>query len=522
MKTTIKLGMLTAAFLLAFASCSNIVKDPVAATDDVAKSVIDDGLTNGRNFKIINDTDVKGYKYGDIKDAKNAQYQVQITFSHRPDANTLNGVTFRSLQNADNSWSMPKTKQTYTPAKTEVVNNVVYFTFDFNPADVTDFYVFIDANTVKAENGAMLNHDSDCKWGEGGVGGDDSYAWILHPKSGSTSLSTEGVTGNANYDQELGTTTNKIWTWDGAFSLKGGNGADKYKIAKATVTMTGESSIDDAGTVNGLLGPLVQKHVKVQHYNWKKGEWEDVTATFTLKAMGTYEADISIPDGHYARFKFIDQDELKGKSYKTKLRGYSIRFATLGECYKINSIVTAVSSVYSNQGVLATDSAFYSFNATPSAGKVSIKFSSATLPANNVYIGNAWHTVSVDNATKITQSGINKKTLFKGFDVSTVKPENFKCYDDKDKLMPIKSVTAVKSNVAELPEAFNEIVILLEDSKKAPSKVYISPEVKTSSFQGSDDSSPAKAYDSIPVLSFADNSPNYTSPEEKGLGWRKL
>lgn len=522
MKTTIKLGMLTAAFLLAFASCSNIVKDPVAATDDVAKSVIDDGLTNGRNFKIINDTDVKGYKYGDIKDAKNAQYQVQITFSHRPDANTLNGVTFRSLQNADNSWSMPKTKQTYTPAKTEVVNNVVYFTFDFNPADVTDFYVFIDANTVKAENGAMLNHDSDCKWGEGGVGGDDSYAWILHPKSGSTSLSTEGVTGNANYDQELGTTTNKIWTWGGAFSLKGGNGADKYKIAKATVTMTGESSIDDAGTVNGLLGPLVQKHVKVQHYNWKKGEWEDVTATFTLNAMGTYEADISIPDGHYARFKFIDQDELKGKSYKTKLRGYSIRFATLGECYKINSIVTAVSSVYSNQGVLATDSAFYSFNATPSAGKVSIKFSSATLPANNVYIGNAWHTVSVDNATKITQSGINKKTLFKGFDVSTVKPENFKCYDDKDKLMPIKSVTAVKSNVAELPEAFNEIVILLEDSKKAPSKVYISPEVKTSSFQGSDDSSPAKAYDSIPVLSFADNSPNYTSPEEKGLGWRKL
>lgn len=523
MKTTIKLGMLTAAFLLAFASCSNIVKDPVAATDDVAKSVIDDGLTNGRNFKIINDTDVKGYKYGDIKDAKNAQYQVQITFSHRPDANTLNGVTFRSLQNADNSWSMPKTKQTYTPAKTEVVNNVVYFTFDFNPADVTDFYVFIDANTVKAENGAMLNHDSDCKWGEGGVGGDDSYAWILHPKSGSTSLSTEGVTGNANYDQELGTTTNKIWTWGGAFSLKGGNGADKYKIAKATVTMTGESSIDDAGTVNGLLGPLVQKHVKVQHYNWKKGEWEDVTATFTLKAMGTYEADISIPDGHYARFKFIDQDELKGKSYKTKLRGYSIRFATLGECYKINSIVTVVSSVYSNQGVLATDSAFYSFNATPSAGKVSIKFSSAALPANNVYIGNAWHTVSVDNATKITQSGINKKTLFKGFDVSTVKPENFKCYDDKDKLMPIKSVTAVKSNVAELPEAFNEIVILLEDSKKAPSKVYISPEVKTSSFQGSDDSSsPAKAYDSIPVLSFADNSPNYTSPEEKGLGWRKL
>ena len=519
MKTTIKLGMLTAAFLLAFASCSNIVKDPVAATDDVAKSVIDDGLTNGRNFKV---TAVKGDKYGDIENAKNVHYQVKITFSHRPDANTLNGVTFRSLQNATNVWSMPQTKQTYTPAKTEVVNDDVYFTFDFNPADVTDFYVFIDANTVKAENGAMLNHDGDCKWGEGGVGGDDSYAWLLHPKSGSTSLSVEGVTGNANYDQELGTTTNLVWTWGGAFTLKGGNGADKYKIAKATVTMTGESSIDDAGTVNGLLGPLVQKHVKVQHYNWKKGEWEDVTATFTLKAMGTYEADISIPDGHYARFKFIDQDELKGKSYKTKLRGYSIRFATLGECYKINSIVTAVSSVYSNEGVLATDSAFYSLTATPSAGKVSIKFSSATLPANNVYIGNAWHMVSVDNATKITKPDVNKKTLFKGFD-SDIKnhPEYFKCYDSNDKLMPIKSVTAVKSNVAELPEAFNEIVILLEDSNKAPSKVYISPEVKTSGFKGSDDSTSAKAYD-IPALSFADNKPNYTSPEEKGLGWRKL
>lgn len=527
MKTTIKLGMLTAAFLLAFASCSNIVKDPVAATDDVAKSVIDDGLTNGRGFKV---TAVKGDKYGDIENAKNAHYQVKITFSHRPDANTLNGVTFRSLQNATNEWSMPQTKQTYTPAKTEVVNNDVYFTFDFNPADVTDFYVFIDANTVKAENGAMLNHDGDCKWGEGDVGGDDSYAWLLHPKSGSTTLNVEGVTGNANYDQELGTTTNLVWTWGGAFTLKGGNGADKYKLAKATVTVTGKSHIDDAGTVNGLLGPLVQKHVKVQHYNWKKGEWEDVTATFTLKAMGTYEADISIPDGHYARFKFIDQDELKGKSYKTKLCGYSIRFATLDECYKINSIVTAVSSNYSNEGALATDSAFYSLTATKSPGKVSIAFNNATLPntvnapvmtANNVYMNNAWHTVSTTNATMATKPGVEIKTLFKGFDVSTVKPENFKCYDSNNKLIPIKSVTAVKSKVAGLPEAFNEIVILLEDSKKVPSTVYVSPEVKTSGFKGSDDSSPLKAYD-IPALSFADNSPSYTSPEEKGLGWRKL
>lgn len=514
MKTTIKLGMLTAAFLLAFASCSNIVKDPVVATDDVAKSVIDDGLTNGRGFKV---TDVKGYKYGDIANSENEQYQVQITFSHRPDEATLKGVTFRSLQNADNSWSMPKTKQTYEPVKTEVVNNVAYFTFNLKSSDVTDFYVFIDASIVKAENGAMLNHDSDCKWGEGGVGGDDSYAWILHPKTGSTALSAI-VIGNVNYDQEVGTDTNKIWTWAGAFLLKGGTGADKYKIAKATVTMTGESSIDDAGTVNGLLGPLVQKHVKVEHYNWKTGEWENVTATFTLKAMGSYEADISIPDGHYARFKFIDQDELKGKSYKTKYRGYPIRFQTLGECYKINSIVTAVSSVYSNQGVLATDSAFYSLNATPSAGKVSIKFSSASLPANNVYMSNAWKMVSTDNKLS------GKKTVFTGFNTETVngKLENFKCYDSARKLMPIKSVTAVKSTVPELPQAFNEIVILLEDSNKIPSHVYISPNVETLGFEGIiSASSPVQTYN-IPALSFADNSPAYNSPEEKGLGWRKL
>lgn len=527
MKTTIKLGMLTAAFLLAFASCSNIVKDPVVATDDVAKSVIDDGLTNGRGFKV---TDVKGYKYGDIANSENEQYQVQITFSHRPDEATLNGVpkgvTFRSLQNADNSWSMPKTKKDYEPVETKVVNNVAYFTFNLKSSDVTDFYVFIDANTVKAENGASLNHDGDCKWGEGGIGGDDSYAWILHPNTGSTAL-VATVTGNVNYDQEVGTATNLVWTWGGAFSMKGGNGEDKYKIAKATVTMTGESSIDDAGTVNGLLGPLVQKHVKVEHYNWKTGEWENVTATFTLKAMGSYEADISIPDGHYARFKFIDQDELKGKSYKTKYRGYSIRFRTLDECYKINSIETAVSSKYSNEGVLATNSAFYSLNATKTLGKVSIAFNSATLPnttnapvisADNVYMSNAWKTVSTDNKLS------GKKTVFTGFNTATVngKLENFKCYDSNDKLMPIKSVTAVKSKVAELPVAFNEIVILLEDSKTAPSKVYISPNVETLGFEGIiSGSSPVQTYN-IPALSFADNSPAYNSPEEKGLGWRKL
>ena len=522
MKTTIKLGMLTAAFLLAFASCSNIVKDPVAATDDVAKSVIDDGLTNGRNFKV---TAVKGDKYGDIENAKNAHYQVKITFSHRPDANTLNGVTFRSLQNATNAWSMPQTKQTYTPAKTEVVNNDVYFTFDFNPADVTDFYVFIDAKTVKAENGAGLNHDGDCKWGEGGVGGDDSYAWILFPKTGST-----GVTGNVNYDQETGTPTNKVWSWGGAFQLKGGTGADAYKITKAVVTVVSNAALADSSTVNGFFDPLIKKHVKVQHYDWKNGKWVDVSAVFTRKLFDVWEADISIPDGHYARFKFVDLVELKDKSYRTKLYGYPIKFK-LEECANFDGVVVANSSVYSSVP-LATDTSFWpasNLTATKSAGKVSLKFNNTTLPAvnaagNNVYFNNAWHTVSANNKLSGSQ-----KTLFKGFDESTVKAKNFKCYNAAGKLMPIKSVTAIKSDVGNYPEALNEIVILLEHSSEAPASVYMSPDVKTSSFEGSDDSAPVKGYN-IPALSFAENKPYATSgvagasesPEEKGLGWRKF
>ena len=525
MKTTIKLGMLTAAFLLAFASCSNIVKDPVAANDNVAKSVIDQGLTNGREFKVTN---VVGAPYGLIATTENAQYQVKITFSHRPDKKTMNGITFRSLENAADATSMPKTKQKYEPAKTEFADNDVYFTFNFKPSDVTDFYVFIDANTVKAENGAMLNHDSDCKWGEGGVGGDDSYAWILHPKTGSTALSYTG-TGNVNYDQETGTPTNKTWSWGGAFVLKGGTGADKYKITKAVVTVVHNAALADSNTVNGFFDPLVKKHVKVQHYNWRKGEWVDVTATFTRKTFGSWEADISIPDGHYARFKFVDLVELKDKSYRTKLYGYPIRF-TLQKCATFNGVVVANSNDYSKVP-LATDTSFWpasNLTATKVAGKVSLKFNSITLPAvapeGNVYFNNAWHTVNTNN--KLTSG---QKTLFKGFDENTVKEKNFKCYNAAGRLMPIKSVIAIKSDVENYPEALNEIVILLEHSSEAPASVYMSPDVKTSSFKGSDDSVPVKDYD-IPALSFAENKPYATSgvanasdsPEEKGLGWRKF
>lgn len=522
MKTTIKLGMLTAAFLLAFASCSNIVKDPVAANDNVAKSVIDQGLTNGREFKVTN---VVGAPYGLIATTENAQYQVKITFSHRPDKKTMNGITFRSLENATDATSMPKTKQKYEPAKTEFADNDVYFTFNFKPSDVTDFYVFIDAKTVKAENGAGLNHDGDCKWGEGGVGGDDSYAWILFPKTGST-----GVTGNVNYDQETGTPTNKVWSWGGAFQLKGGTGADAYKITKAVVTVVSNAALADSSTVNGFFDPLIKKHVKVQHYDWKNGKWVDVSAVFTRKLFDVWEADISIPDGHYARFKFVDLVELKDKSYRTKLYGYPIKFK-LEECANFDGVVVTNSSVYSSVP-LATDTSFWpasNLTATKSAGKVSLKFNNTTLPAvnaagNNVYFNNAWHTVSANNKLSGSQ-----KTLFKGFDESTVKAKNFKCYNAAGKLMPIKSVTAIKSDVGNYPEALNEIVILLEHSSEAPASVYMSPDVKTSSFEGSDDSAPVKGYN-IPALSFAENKPYATSgvagasesPEEKGLGWRKF
>ena len=554
MKTTIKLGMLTAAFLLVFASCSNIVKDPVDARDSVAKTVIDNNSTQGQGFKIIS---IDGKDYGNIATTENQHYQVQIKFSYRPDKKTLEeGVKFSSLKDAANAYSMPQTAGTYKATEIRVADTTAYFTFDFKPSDVKNLYVFVDANVVKAENGAKLNHDGDAKPGEGGKGGDDSYARLLQ-LPGYVALK-----GDVNYDQN--TANNGLeenWKWEFESSFTTGSAlaasSDRYKIAQVWLKVNLPENTIKAAAYPSLsaaeesdlyaswrdhIKNFVQNHAKVQEYDWENGKWVDVTANFKPSSTGvSFGADVNIKDGRYARVKIVNRDKIPAYE-NTKWVGYKVKYATLknNESSFIEKEIASRSlhaSCSSNSGYLALDGSGNIVNngnapfwpkdvltvTKTTNGQVSIAFNSTAKDRSfTAYVDNMWRKVTPVNVT----AGAGIVTKLAGFEPKTVIKDNFRCYDAANNYIAVKDVKLVKDEVNNYPEAWNKIIILFEDNTLdvTTAKVYMSPAVKVATFDGSDDQATPKAY-KFNSMSFANNVPpageaDGTSPVELGTGWQ--
>ena len=511
MKTTIKLGMLAAAFLLTFASCSNMVKDPVAVDNAAAKSVVTGHTTEAKGFKV---TEIKGYVYGDTANSSNAQYQVQVKFSYRPDEKTLHGVTFRTLNKqtgTDAAYAVPTVKETLTPDKTEVVDGTVYFTFNRKSTDIVNLLVFVKADKVMAENGAKLDHDGDTAFGEAD---DDSYAEIIN-KNGDT-------LGIENYFHELGVNSagqNKTWMINSVtFATNASStGADKNMLKQVILTPATIDGVKDTDlkAFNSGLTTEINNRVTLEEYDWQNAKWVELSKpTFSYSSItNNWTAAVSISAGRYARILFKGRDTAKAYTDK-KLRDYSIKYTLDNEVSPIYQL-GAHSTDYSKSSDVATW--FWKGTdmvVTKETGLVRIKFNRSTTTTFETY-GTAWNTVSIQNVLA------GKKTLFKGFDRDTVTKENFKCYKGKD-LLTIKDIKLVKSDVENLPEALNEIVILFDDSAITEPDVYISFKVKTSAFTGKNETT-NKAFE-FPALSFADNMP----PAEMGTadvdalkGWRK-
>lgn len=554
MKTTIKLGMLTAAFLLAFASCSNIVKDPVNAGDSVAKTVIDNDSTQGQGFKIETTNGITGKAYGNIATTENQHYQVQIKFSYRPDKKTLEeGVKFSSLKDAANAYSMPQTAGTYKATEIRVADTTAYFTFDFKPSDVKNLYVFVDANVVKAENGAKLNHDGDAKPGEGDKGGDDSYACLLQLPG------YAALKGDVNYDQN--TANNGIdpnWKWEFEASFTTGSAlassADRHKLTQAWLKVNLPENTIKAAAYPSLsaaeekdlydswrtyISKVVQNHAKVQEYDWENGKWIDVPATFKASATGvSFGADVKITDGRYARVKIVNRDKIPAYE-NTKWVGYKVKYGTLAN-NKASFIEKEIekrslhASCSSNSGYLALggsgnivengNAPFWPkdvLKADKNAGNVSIYFdTSAANRSFTAYVDNMWRKVTPVNVT----AGVGIVTKLAGFEPKYVTKDNFRCYDNQNNYLAVKDIKLVRDKVDAFPEAWNKIVILFEDNTATANKVYMSPAVKVATFDGSDDQATPKAY-KFNSMSFANNVPpkgeaDDTSPVELGTGWQ--
>lgn len=483
------------ALLALLAACKVNLTTP--APEDAFKANVDEYMTNptAQSFTVE-------VTAGDItKFAEDDKHRVKVTFSYPVTEDGIkDGITFSSLKNADKAWEMPKTDKTITPLETKIVDKDVYFVLDTK--DVKYLYIFFDASKIKAKNGAMLNMDGDDKWAEAK---DDDYAFYKQ-----IDTVAAPITGNPNYNKQcagLNATCQGVLTP----SFRYGENDNAMIVRSIEIPVIPGLFIDaeEKKAKSGTIKDLLNNHLKAEQYDWKENKWKELETKWDFEdAKDKWIATIKAEPYRMLRHKWINTDEI---TISLKSYGYPLKYTLKNNDERINAD-TAEDSGYGS----VKEGDIWPGNLTSTfSSKKKIEF---TLNPNtaifNVYDNNSWKIASVDNADN------TKKSLFKGF-ADTIKKENFKCFDNEKNPIAIKNVILLNGDPANYPYALNKIVIEFEDgNKNTASKVYMSPDVKTSAFKGSYmDGSTRKPFD-IPALSFADYAPSEDT--NKHGGWRKI
>lgn len=538
MKTTLKIGLFTAAFLLALASCSNVV-NPTAVKDSVdTKAVVIENQYSGSTnaFKVKS---IKAYKQGG--DSAYKTVQVAVEFTHKIKKENLNdGVTFATLENASATYTMPKQNKVSPVGEVRIADTTAYYTLSVDWTAVTDLYVHVDATKVQAANGAWLNQDEDIKWAEKN---DDDYATVFFLKN-----TTTGVTGNLAHRKNLDTNVTAAGMTTGDFSARldkknetisltvgfASGLLDKQdKIVAATVSATALMALceeSEKATVRTTVAGLLNKHVTIEAYDWKEHKWTVITSTPAFAYNDTtvqWTAAISVPKNNpvRARIEKVNEVELSSLLHY----GYPLKLDLDNNKHTIATTavlpareVTGAGDMWPTKAPWDDDLKFDP--STPGKVEITLKPNTSFFKA---YLDGSWETISFDNKDKnSTTAGALKKSLFKGFKPETVinQKDNFKCFDIQGHKLAIRSVELVKGDVTNYPDALNKIVIRLEaDNSSAfvqAAKVYISPKVETLEFKGSYLKGGNLVEATIKALCFANV--NDSADPEAWDGWRPI
>ena len=499
---TLKIGMFAAALLLVLAGCKNAIATP-ADPKSFAYDV-DEYDTAGTGYQFKVNSVGAPVKVGDTDD-----YLVTIKFNKTVAKEGLQeGVTFSKLTNADDGWKMPK-KNTLTAELLNVAGQEAQF--KLNLKDVKDLYVYITASKVKAKNGAHLNEDGDKIFGESG---DDDYA--SHKVIGVTGITK----GNVDYDKATGTTNTTLPTPTVSFGV--GEKAEQKLLKKVTVADTGNNLANlfkDNGYPNEpnekdekfkTFASLLNTHLKIEQYDWTTGKWDNISASFKVNSAGNgWEADIALKPYRYVRYRWEKLNELKMTSHKY---GYDIRYYLMNaeKPIIVGNHTTTGSLTFDNNYVLATS------NVTKDISTSGIATLTLSAPNyNNVVYNESTQLFDISVSAANPEAG--KKSLFKGFDMTKVKTENFKFFDNNGKSIKVKEIVHRSSDVTTYPSASDVLIFVFEDPTIQASNVYISPDVQMAAFTGS--TSDGKSCN-IPALSVITYEP--TDDPNALKGWAKL
>lgn len=495
MKKVIKLSLFLVSIFAVLAAC----KAPVVGTavDERSFELNADDKGSGTEHFTVGAVTVTEYDamYTTLK-----QHLVSIQFSQPIDADGVkNGVSFYKLTDASDYDKMPGKQPLLVVGEVKIVDRIAYFTV--NTDTVKDLYMFIKADAVTSRTGQHLNEDKDDIDGEPG---DDDYAIHL--------INSGSLVGNVDFDKE---TIYRNKSLSGRFNpvfVPGDPVKEDAHITKKVIinSMPFENLCllaEQTDQCNALSKSL-SGYLKVEQFDWANNEWGPEQAlTFTWDASThQWEAPVSVAENRAIRFKWVNTDAFK---VKTQKYGYELRWSLK------NNDSTIETQGPMNSGYLSlsasTDADTTNLAVSPMSGEVEIQF---TPGSYDLWADSGWRTVTSANATP------TKPSLFAGFDVATVTKDNFICLDGAGEPIAIKEVHVIQSDVGTYPYAQDVIKIYFENRDLTATEVYMSPAVKTASYQGSylNASSVLVVY-SVPAMSFANVLPagNY---QQKG--WVKI
>ncbi|EPF47349.1 hypothetical protein HMPREF1222_01174 [Treponema vincentii F0403] len=350
MKTTAKLSLLAAAFLLVLASCTNNFTPTAPAENAFAKNV------ENKNNQVSTQLRVVGGISGITRYGDESGYRATVTFSKPVDVESVKkAVHVRPLKPLTEKGNPQLGDELTLEWLTTTVNSepTAEVSFKIVTTSTMAVYVSVKGDTVKAAGtDQKMDQDRDNEQGEStdSYKGDDDYNEILplgvtYALSPASASATNIYVGNRYYLYTTASGTRKVNTiLSGKVSFERGKKADDVNTVVAEngdlvthVVISNDDwdpnkfySEESYGITKEDFEAFVNKHVVVEQFTDK--EWKPVTANFvtdTTTTSSSYRKLVAavspVTENTEMRVRFKDIRDIAVKSSDYE---YALRYTT--------------------------------------------------------------------------------------------------------------------------------------------------------------------------------------------------
>lgn len=410
MKTTIKLALLASALLLALAGCKNNFTPTNPSPDSFAKNV--EGGNSRKNPLQVKRVEFTGAYVG-------GGYRVTVSFNRPVDPEAAkNAITFYNLKMKD-AKTIKGDTVTVSMDSVSDKNNTKDLHFKFPAtANNTQFWIEVVGKELKAANGGQkLDQDGD---GVEGEEDDDFYGTIFEIGNASIVYNSQYLHKGSRSDTYI----KNMFTHDIRFlrahkddltALDGEGGDLVTHISISNRYGSDFYSVEQYGVGNDVLVELIKKHIVVEQY--AKNKWEKVATSFELRGLTTLcnkeiVSPIKVEPNVPLRVRVVDIKDING--VKSSKYDYTLKY-TWDARQNSEEVLTTESGRKEGFSSLGADC--FQVVSNNFEKKINVSF---TIP----------DTLKKYDQGILKNIAIVKDTAgymleYKGFDTTTLTPENF-------------------------------------------------------------------------------------------------